>query len=155
MNYNIYTKKQKVYKNLLFFVILFFLITQIYSLVRKNSVVFPSLRTDNMNYLTIINEYDKVLKKQEEYAEKMKSRNEEIESMDFGIFQAQKQDNLRNDILKMKNISIDNHLDAKFLFGIQSSDVLKVYFDSREELSSLKRNIEKIDKNLQECKANI
>lgn len=79
----------------------------------------------------------------------------EIDSLDFNIHQVQKMDEVKDGIYQLQHIYKENNMNTKFLFGVLSSRVLKCQFDIKEELNSLVHNNALIERDLEECKANL
>lgn len=96
-----------------------------------------------------------VFEKQKEYGKRSKVIWNQIDSLDFNVHQVQRMDEIKGEISHLRDIYTQNSMSSKFLFGILASKTLKIQFDIREELNSLIRNNELIEKDLEECKANI
>lgn len=79
----------------------------------------------------------------------------EIDSLDFNIHQVQKMDEVKDGIYQLQHIYKENNMNTKFLFGVLSSRMLKCQFDIKEELNSLVHNNALIERDLEECKANL
>ena len=80
---------------------------------------------------------------------------EEIKAMEFDIHQVQKKDEINKKIFSIRSVYKENKMNSKYFFGIQSANILQIYFDTREEYSSMLKNKKIIIANLNECKANI
>lgn len=126
--------------------ILFVLLTKIF---------FPVPVVESVDLLNSINHSEKILKEQRDYAERVKKIRQDIDTLDFAIYQVQRMDEIKEDISLLQNVYRRNNMSSKYFFGVQASKTLKLYFDTKEELSSIIRNNEIIEKNLDECKANI
>lgn len=98
---------------------------------------------------------EQILEDQKEYAKNVKILHDSIKKIDFNVHQVQHLDEMKRDIYSLQDIYKSNGMNTKYIFGVQSSRILKIYFDSREALSKVQKNNEKLEKNLNECKANI
>ncbi len=110
---------------------------------------------DNTELLEAINNYEAIIEKQTEYASRVKNIHEEIKTMEFDIHQVQKKDEINKKIFNVRSVFKENKMNSKYFFGIQSANILQIYFDTREEHSSMLKNKKIILDNLKECKANI
>ncbi len=136
------------------FVLLFTLsIVLLYILQTKFILKIPVM--DNTELLEAIDSYETIIERQTEYAAQVKSIHEEITAMEFDIHQVQKQDEINKKIFRIRSVYKENKMNSKYFFGIQSANILQIYFDTREEHSSLLKNKKVILDNLKECKANI
>ncbi|PKH52830.1 hypothetical protein CXF68_19955 [Tenacibaculum sp. Bg11-29] len=136
------------------FILLFTLsIILLYILQTKFVMKIPAV--NNGELLKTIGNYEKIIQKQNEYTEKVKKINEELKVMKFDIHQVQKKDEINKKIFEVRSVYKENKMNSKYFFGIQSANILQIYFDTREEYSSMKKNKKIIMDNLNECKANI
>ncbi len=136
------------------YVLLFTLsVILIYIIQTKFMLKIPVV--DNNELLDAIQDYEVIIDKQKDYAVKIKEIQEEITAMEFDIHQVQKQDEINKKIFGIRSVYKDNKMNSKYMFGIQSANILQIYFNTREEHSSLLRNKKVIVDNLNECKANI
>jgi len=136
------------------FILLFTLaIVLLYILQTKFITKIPAV--DNGELLKAISNYEKIIQKQKEYTEKVKNINEELKVMKFDIHQVQKKDEINKKIFGVRSVYKENKMNSKYFFGIQSANILQIYFDTREEYSSMLKNKKIIMDNLNECKANI
>ncbi len=136
------------------YVLLFTLsIVLLYILQTKFIIRVPVM--DNTDLLEAISNYETVIEKQTEYAIKVKNIHEEVAAMEFDIHQVQKQDEINQKILDVRSVFRENKMNSKYFFGVQAANILQIYFDTREEYSSLIKNKKIIVDNLKECKANI
>ena len=125
----------------------------IYIVLTKFIIKVPII--NNTELLTSIDEFEKTLEKQKETIEVSKKINEEITVMEFDIHQVQKQDEIKREIHKIESIHKDNKMSSKYNFSLQMSKILSIYYDTRREHSSLIHNKDLVEKNLNECQANI
>ncbi|MBQ0740913.1 hypothetical protein J9332_42230, partial [Aquimarina celericrescens] len=84
--------------------------------------------------------YETIIKKQNEYTEKVKNIHEEVKAMEFDIHQVQKKDEINKKIFGIRSVYKENKMNSKYFFGIQSANILQIYFDTREEHSSMLKN---------------
>lgn len=128
-------------------------IIMLYILETKFMIKIPAV--DNEELLEAIHNYETIIQTQNEYVEKVKNIHEEIKAMEFNIHQVQKKDEIGKKILDIQSLYKDNEMNSKYFFSIQSANILQIYFDTKEEYSSMLRNKKIIVDNLNECKANI
>lgn len=135
------------------FVLLFLLAgTLLYIVSVRYIFVIPN--SDNAELLTSIRGYEEVLDEQGESVEQIKKIFEQIKDMEFDIHQVQVQDEVTKRISQIRRLYKDNELSSKFKFSIISADLMVLYFNTKQEHSSLKKNKVAIEENLMECKAN-
>lgn len=135
------------------FVLLFLLAgTLLYIISIRYVFVIP--HSDNAEMLSAIRGYEEVLEKQKESKEQIEKIFAQIKDMEFDIHQVQVQDEVTKRIGQIRRIYKDNELSSKFKFSIISADLMTLYFNTKQEHSSLKKNKVKIEENLMECKAN-
>lgn len=135
------------------FVLLFVLSVVVLYIVSKR-YVFVIPHSDNAELLSSILDYEEVLEKQTENKAKIKDIFEQIDKMEFDIHQVQVQDEVTKKISQVRRLYKDNDMSSKFKFGVISADLLLLYFNTKQEHSSLKKNKKLIEDNLMECKAN-
>ncbi len=135
--------------------ILLFILSSCVLFIVLTKFIFHVPTVQSSDLLELINKSENILKKQDAYALKITEIQGTIDSLNFDIHQVQRLDEIERDIYELEDIYRKNNTNNKYLFGVQSSKILKIYFDSKEELSSLKRNNQVIEQNLEECKANI
>lgn len=134
------------------FVLLFSLCAVLLYIVSRR-YIFVVPHADNAEMLSSIRDYEEVLDEQEESKEKIEKIFKQIEEMEFDIHQVQIQDEVLKRISEIRRLYKDNDLNSKFKFGLISSDLLTLYFNTKQEHSSLKKNKKLIEDNLMECKA--
>ena len=137
------TKDENIWGNVRFVLLLGFSVLLIFIILGK--YVFDVPMKESSDLIKDINHSEMVFEKQKEYGKRSKVIWNQIDSLDFNVHQVQ----------RMDEIYTQNSMSSKFLFGILASKTLKIQFDIREELNSLIRNNELIEKDLEECKANI
>ena len=136
------------------FVLLFLLAgTILYILSVRYVFVIP--HSDNAELLGAIRDYENVLDEQEENTETIEKLFKKIEEMKFDIHQVQVQDEVTKRISQIRRLYKDHDLSSKYKFGVISADLLLLYFNTKQEHSSLIKNKDLIEKNLMECKANL
>lgn len=136
------------------FVLLFLLAGSILFIV-LTKFLFQVPSVESVDLLNSISQSEKILKEQDNYIVRIKNIQNEIDSLNFDIHQVQRLDEITKDIYNLQDIYKKNSMSNKYIFGFHSSIILQLYFDSKEELSSTIRNNQTIEKNLEECKANI
>lgn len=135
--------------------ILLFILAVIILYILQTKFILKVPIIDNSEMLAAINNYETIIDKQVEYANKVQGIHKEIEAMEFDIHQVQKKDEINKKIFTIRSVFKENKMNSKYIFGIQSANILQIYFDTREEHSSLIKNKKIIQDNLNECKANI
>ncbi len=96
-----------------------------------------------------------ILGQQDLYLHKVKRLHKTIKDIDFDISQVQKLNEIKVDVNLLQDIYKKNNMNNKYIFGVQASKILKIYFNSRESLNKVEKNNRVLEKNLNECKANI
>lgn len=147
------TAEEMFWRKIRFVLLCVFAISLLFIVFTK--LLFPVPMVQSMDLLNSIKESEKVLAQQIAYVPKVKTIKQNIDSLDFAIYQVQKKDEIREKILSLQDIYKKNNMGSKYVFGLQSSKILKIYFDTKEELSSIERNNAIIQKDLDECKANL
>ncbi|MCG8699686.1 MAG: type VI secretion system transmembrane protein TssO [Bacteroidales bacterium] len=135
--------------------ILIFVLCGILIYVAQTKFMIKVPVVDNHELLEAIDGYESIINEQKMYSEQIKKVYQEIEDMEFDIHQVQKKDDIKKQIFNIRSIYKENEMNSKFLFGIQSANILQIYFETREEHSSLIKNKKLIVDNLSKCKANI
>ncbi|WP_262895820.1 type VI secretion system transmembrane protein TssO [Aureivirga marina] len=141
------------WKKIKFIMVFTLSVCLIYIVITK--FIFKVPITDNQELLESIKQHETLLEDQQMHIQKIKDIREQIKNMDFQIHQVQTEDDIKRAIFQIRSIYKDNKMNSKYLFSIQSSNLLQMYFDTREQHSSLQKNKEIILNNLNECKANI
>lgn len=136
------------------FVLLFLLFGVLLYIVSVR-YVFVIPHSDNAELLGSIREYEDVLKQQQENKTKIKDIFTQIDKMEFDIHQVQIQDEVTKKISQIRRLYKDNEFSSKFKFGVISADLLLLYFNTKQEHSSLKKNKKLIEDNLMDCKAKV
>ncbi|CAA0156988.1 type VI secretion system TssO [Tenacibaculum maritimum] len=136
------------------FVLLFLLfVSTTFIILTKFIFKIPIIESKDL--LVNISASERILEEQERYVEKVKILHDSISVVKFEINQVQKLNEIKSDIHMLQNVYKKNNMNNKYIFGVQSSKILKIYFDARESLNKVKKNNEVLEKNLNECKANI
>ncbi len=134
--------------------ILLFLLSVVLLYIASVRYVFVIPHSDNAELLGSIRDYEGILDEQKENKEKITKIFEKIKEMEFDIHQVQAQDEVSKRISQIRRLFKDNDLSSKFKFSIIAADLLTLYFNTKQEHSSLKKNKKLIEDNLMECKAN-
>lgn len=135
--------------------ILLFLLSVVLLYIVSIKYVFVIPHADNAELLESIRGYEGVLEEQHKNKEIITKIFEEIKEMEFDIHQVQAQDEVNKRIIEVRRLYKDNDMSSKFKFGLISADLLMIYFNTKQEHSSLVKNKTIIEGNLMECKANI
>ncbi|CAA0176837.1 conserved hypothetical protein [Tenacibaculum maritimum] len=136
------------------FVLLFLLLVST-TFIILTKFIFKIPIIESKDLLVNISASERILEEQERYVEKVKILHDSISVVKFEINQVQKLNEIKSDIHMLQNVYKKNNMNNKYIFGVQSSKILKIYFDARESLNKVKKNNEVLEKNLNECKANI
>lgn len=135
--------------------VLLFLLSAVVVYIVSIRYVFVIPNSDNAELLNSIQHYEDVLDQQRDNKEVITDIHKKIEEMEFSIHQVQAQDEVNKRIMEIRRIYKDNDMSSKFKFGVISADLLLIYFNTKQEHSSLIKNKKIIETNLMECKANI
>ncbi len=141
-----------IWKNVRFFMLFLICVLSLYVIQTKFLVRIPKANTE---LLESIKNLEKILADEQKFVKEASSVNEEIDTIKFDIHQVQKQDEIIKDIKSMPSIYTAKNNDYKFFYSVMMSKILLIKYDTKEQVSSLKRNQELIDMNLSECKANL
>lgn len=135
--------------------ILLFILSIVVLYIIQTSFIFKIPTSNNKELLGYINEYENILEKQLICTEKIKGIHKKITDMEFDIHMVQYKDEVRKEMNEVYGIYLSNNRNSKYLFAKQSSNILQIYFETKEEESSLTKNIKKLATKLNECKAGI
>lgn len=135
--------------------ILLFLLSGVLLYILSVRYVFTIPHSDNAELLGSIHDYENILERQAENKEKITKIFVQIDEMEFDIHQVQVQDEVNKRISEVRRLYKDNDNSSKFKFGLISADLLLLYFNTKQEHSSLKKNKKLVEDNLIECKANL
>ncbi|MFL0117993.1 type VI secretion system TssO [Tenacibaculum maritimum] len=129
------------------FVLLFLLfVSTTFIILTKFIFKIPIIESKDL--LVNISASERILEEQERYVEKVKILHDSISVVKFEINQVQKLNEIKSDIHMLQNVYKKNNMNNKYIFGVQSSKILKIYFDARESLNKVKKNNEVLEKNL-------
>jgi hypothetical protein len=135
--------------------ILLFLLSSVLLYIVSVRYVFTIPHSDNAELLSSIRDYEDVLEQQAANKEKIAKIFVKIKDMEFDIHQVQVQDEVNKKISEVRRLYKDNNNSSKFKFGIISADFLLLYFNTKQEHSSLIKNKKLVEDNLMECKAKL
>ena len=124
------TKDEMLWGNIRFLLLLIFSVAAIYIILCRYILNVPT--EDSSELINEINHSERIFEIQHTHMHEVKD----------GIYQLQ-------------HIYKENNMNTKFLFGVLSSRMLKCQFDIKEELNSLVHNNALIERDLEECKANL
>ena len=110
---------------------------------------------ESKEILSDIRNSEEILSSQKKYTSQVIALHDTIKTIEFDINQVQRIDGIKRDIYALEDIYKINNKNNKYIFGQQSSRILKIYFDINEALNKSLKNNMLIEKNLNECKANI
>ncbi|APU09428.1 MULTISPECIES: type VI secretion system TssO [Cellulophaga] len=110
---------------------------------------------ESKEIMSDIRNSEEILAAQNKYTTQVIAIHDTIKTIEFDINQVQRIDDIKRDIYALEDIYKINNKNNKYLFGQQSSRILKIYFDINEALNKSLKNNKLIEKNLNECKANI
>ncbi|XKX06801.1 type VI secretion system TssO [Tenacibaculum maritimum] len=127
------------------FVLLFLLfVSTTFIILTKFIFKIPIIESKDL--LVNISASERILEEQERYVEKVKILHDSISVVKFEINQVQKLNEIKSDIHMLQNVYKKNNMNNKYIFGVQSSKILKIYFDARESLNKVKKNNEVLEK---------
>ncbi|MEP0213460.1 MAG: type VI secretion system TssO [Cellulophaga sp.] len=110
---------------------------------------------ESKEIMSDIRNSEEILSAQKKYITQVVTLHDTIKTIEFDINQVQRIDGIKRDIYALEDIYKINNKNNKYSFGQQSSRILKIYFDINEALNKSMKNNKLIEKNLNECKANI
>jgi len=147
------TKDEVLWGNIRFFLLLAFSVALIFIVICRYVLDVPT--EDSSELIHDINYSEHIFDIQRTHAQRANVIWSEIDSLDFNTHQVQRMDEVKEAISQLQYIYRENNLSTKFFFCVLSSKTLKFQFDTREELSSLEYNNALIERDLEECKANL
>lgn len=147
------TKDEALWGNIRFFLLLAFSVALIYIILCRYILNVPM--EDSSELINDINHSERIFELQRTHVHQANNIWAEIDSLDFNTHQVQRMDEVKDAISQLQYIYKENNLNTKFFFGVLSSRTLKYQFDTKEELNSLEYNNALIEKDLEECKANL
>lgn len=141
------------WKKIRFVLLFLFSASVIFIVLTKFIFKIPVIESKDL--LGNIQSSEKILEEQEEYIEKVKKIHDSISIVKFEINQVQRLSEIKGNIRALEDVYKKNNMNNKYIFGIQASKILKIYFDARESLNKVEENNKTLEQNLNECKANI
>lgn len=147
------TKDEMLWGNIRLLLLLIFSVAAIYIILCRYILNVPT--EDSSELINEINHSERIFEIQHTHMQQAQNIWNEIDSLDFNIHQVQKMDEVKDGIYQLQHIYKENNMNTKFLFGVLSSRMLKCQFDIKEELNSLVHNNALIERDLEECKANL
>ncbi len=118
-------------------------------------ILFDLSLIESRELLESIDNSEYILAKQKEYSYKVREVHKQIDTLEFDIYQEQKLNEIEQHIYGFQNIYRKKNMNNKYIFGLQCTKFLQMYFDCKEDLSALKRSNKLLEKHLMECKANL
>ncbi|AZJ32564.1 MULTISPECIES: type VI secretion system TssO [Tenacibaculum] len=146
--------KHEIFWEKIRFSLLFIIISTVVFII-LTKFIFKVPVVESKELLNSIDASEEIFDIQEEYTKKIKNTHKKIQEIPFDVIQIQVLDELDKEIQQYKKIYRDNDMNNRYIFGVQSSKTLKMFFDLSEEYNALKRNNKVLKENLEECKANI
>ena len=147
------TKDENIWGNVRFARLLAFTVVLTFIILCK--YVFDVPMKESSELIKDINHSETIFTEQKEHAQRSSVIWSQIDSLDFNAYQVQRMDEIKGKIYGLQEIYTKNGMNSKFMFGALTSKTLKFQFDIQEELNALKNNNELIEKDLEECKANL
>ena len=147
------TKDEEHWGNIRFFLLLIFSVAVIYIILCRYILKVPTEGSSEL--INDINRSERIFETQHAHLQKAHNIWNEVDSLNFNIQQVQRMDEVKNEIYQLQQIYKENNMNTKYLFSLLSSRMLKLQFDTKEELSSLEHNNALIEQDLEECKANL
>lgn len=147
------TKDELLWGKIRFYILLVLCIAGVFTCICKFLVHVPL--EDSSELIQSINNSEQIFNLQNDYSQKANVIWQEIDSLDFNTHQVQRMDEVKEDIQQLQDIYHKNNSNSKYLFGVFLARSLKLRFDAEEELNSIVNNNKLIEKDLEECKANL
>ena len=136
-----------------FTLLMIFSVIGLFTVICKFFITVPI--EDSSEIMADINNSEKIFAIQKEYTQRAAKIWNDIDSLDYNTHQVQRMDEVKEEIVRLQDIYQMNNANSKYLFGILLSRSLKYRFDCGEEYNSLINNNKLIEKDLEECKANL
>ncbi|WP_289145759.1 type VI secretion system TssO [uncultured Bacteroides sp.] len=147
------TKDEVLWGNIRFFLLLAFSVALVFIVLCRYMLDVPT--EDSSELIHDINHSERIFEIQRTHAQRANVIWNEIDSLDFNTHQVQRMDEVKDAISQLQYIYKENNMSTKFFFGVLSSKTLKFQFDTKEELNRLEYNNALIERDLEECKANL
>lgn len=147
------TKDENIWGNVRFAILLVFTVMLTFIILCK--YVFDVPMKESSELIKDINHSETIFTEQKEHAKKSSVIWNQIDSLDFNAYQVQRMDEIKGKIYGLQEIYTKNGMNSRFMFGALTSKTLRFQFDIQEELNALKNNNALIEKDLEECKANL
>ena len=146
-------KYEVFWEKIRFFLLFLILSTGVFIILTK--FIFKVPVVESKELLNSIDASEEVFDVQQDYTERIRNTHKKIQEIPFDVIQIQVLDELDKEIQQYKRVYRDNDMNNRYIFGVQSSKILKMYYDLSEEFNALQRNNKVLKENLEECKANI
>ena len=147
------TKDEVLWGNIRFFLLLVFSVAAIYIILCRYVLNVPT--EDSSELINDINHSEQIFELQHTHAQKAQNIWNRVDTLDFNVHQVQRMDEVKDAISQLQYIYKENNMSTKFFFGVLSSKTLKFQFDTKEELNRMEYNNALIERDLEECKANL
>lgn len=145
--------KESFWRSIKFFLLFLTAMCIIYIVLTKFILKIPIV--DNKELLSSMSEFEKIIDSKKNAAEESKRISNDIKTMEFDVYQVQRQEEIKLEVLNTQSIYLENNMNSKYKFSLQVKNVIEFYYNTREKNSKLKHNIELLNNNLTECQANI
>lgn len=144
---------ERLWTNVRFWLLLTFSTVVILTLLAKYTFRVPVVESKAL--ITYIDQSERVFDVQKETAQHLSTLQQRIDSLDFSIQQVQRIDEVKAEMASLQDIYRKHNNASKYIFSLHSFRAIKGYFDMKEALTSTIKNNQIIEKNLEECKANL
>lgn len=144
---------ERLWTNVRFWLLLLFSTVIILTILAKYMFRVPVVESKTL--IAYIDQSERVFNVQKETAEHLVLLQQRIDSLDFSVQQVQYTDEVKAEMTSLQDIYRKNNNTSKYIFSLHSFRAIKGYFDMKEALTSTIKNNQIIEKNLEECKANL
>lgn len=147
------TNDERLWTNVRFWLLLTF--SGVITLTILSKYIFRVPIVESNRIISYINQSEYVFAKQSETAQKLIALQHGIDSLDFNIQQVQRVDEVKAEMSVLQDTYRKHNNSSKYIFSFHAFRAIKGYFDIKEALTSTIKNNQIIEKNLEECKANL
>lgn len=147
------TRDERLWTNVRFSLLLAFGLVATFVVLSKYIFTIPVVESTAL--IGYINESEQTFEQQEEVAKKLNVLQHNIDSLDFSIHQVQLLDEIKAEMTLLQEAYNKQNNSSKYIYSLHAFRAIKGYFDMKEALTSTIKNNQMIEKNLEECKANL
>lgn len=147
------TKDEHLWTNVRFGLLLIFATTVTLTILGKYILPVPVVESQAL--IQYIHQSEQTLDEQTTTAQRLSGLQQAIDSLDFSIHQVQRIDEIKAELSLLQEPYRKHNNSSKYLFSLHAFRAVKGYFDIKEALNSTIKNNQIIEKNLEECKANL